>query len=155
MLSIITDGGHRFDRQHLDNPSRRPPFPVSALYCNELTGAGPEERGRALLDEIRRRKASGEFSPFVPTLVFTHGEVINGELMLTDAHGSFLMPATVLLNLLGSVSGLPASVQGRPAPIILSCCKAEHIATSLDGFARPVLINGSRRNLSHLDAGSV
>lgn len=154
-LSVITDGGRRFDRQHLEDPSRRPPFPLSALYCNELAGAGPEERGRALLSEIRRRKASGEFSPFVPTLVFTHGEVINGELMLTDTHGSFLMPASVLLSLLGSFAGLPASMQGRPAPIILSCCKAEHIVRSLDGFPRPVLINGSRRNLAHLDAETV
>ncbi len=154
-LSIITDGGHRFDRRHLDDPARRPAFPVSALYCNELVGAGPEARGRALLDEIRRRKTDGEFSPFVPTLVFTHGEVINGELMLTDAQGSFLMPATVLLRLLDSAAGVPASMQGTPAPIVLSCCKAEHVATSLQGLSRPVLINGSRRNLSHLDAESV
>ena len=155
VLSVITDGGSRFDRRHLEDPVRRPDFPVSALYCNELVGAGPLERGRALLDEIRRRKADGEFSPFVPTLVFTHGDVINGELMLTDAHGSFLIPASVLLAVLGSVAGLPASVRGQPAPIVLSCCKAEQVAASLEGFSRPVLINGSRRNLSHLDAESV
>lgn len=155
VLSIITDGGLRFDRRHLEDPSRRPEFPLCALYCNELTGAGPEERGRALLAEIRQRKAAGEFSPFVPTLVFTHGEVVNGELMLTDAHGSFRIPATVLLEVLASASGLPASMQGRPAPVVLSCCMAEHVAASLQGYARPVLINGSRRNLSHLDAEAV
>ncbi len=155
VLSVITDGGSRFDRRHLEDPARRPDFPVSALYCNELVGAGPLERGRALLDEIRRRKADGEFSPFVPTLVFTHGDVINGELMLTDSHGSFVIPASVLLTMLGSTTGLPASMQGQPAPIVLSCCKAEQVATSLAGFSRPVLINGGRKNLSHLDAESV
>lgn len=156
-LAIITDGGSRFDRSHLEHPNHRPAVPNSTIYCNELVGADPLQRGLALLAGLRQRRQAGEFSPFVPTLVFMHGEVVNGELLLTDKHGSIQLPAIVLFHWLSSMDGLPASFHSGlpPAPIVLSCCHAERFASQLKSYPRPVLINGSEYGLSHIDAEMV
>ncbi len=86
-----------------------------------------------------------------------HAEYLNGELLLTDRHGSVQLPAVVLFHWLAQKDGLPASFQRNMplAPIVLSCCYAERIASELKHYPRPVLINASRYELAHNDAEMV
>lgn len=156
-LSILSDGSAPVDRGSLEHPVTGLQMPASTLFMNELPGTTPIEKGLALLDQIRTRKAQGEFSAYTPTLLFFHGTVESGELMLGDANGSILLPATVLLHTLSRE--LESTAHGHdsrvPAPIVLSCCHAEWLADSVRDFPRPIVLNGSKKEVDTLDAFQV
>lgn len=155
--SVLTDGAAPFDRASLDHPATGLQMPAWTLFANELPGATPFDKGLALLDQVRARKAAGEFSAWQPALLFFHGIVLDGELVLTDARGSFQLPAIVLLHTLSTELRDPAAAHDprAPAPIVLSCCHAEKIIPMLRDFPRPVLVNGSSDELDALDAQAV
>ena len=148
--SIIVDGEFPFDRKTLEASGRLPATPHSILYCSELPGASHVERGLALLAEIRRRKAGGEFSAFTPTLLFLHGTVHNGELLLGDSQGRIRVPAQVLLHELSTELDTAGALAA--APVVLSGCEAGGAAEALKNFRRPVLINGCEETLLVDDA---
>lgn len=156
-MSVLVDGAAPLDRASLEDPAGGLHVPASTLFASELEGATPFDKGLALLNQVRARKAAGEFSAYQPALLFFHGMVQEGELILTDARGSFQLPAIVLLHALSSELKTPAAAHDprRPAPIVLSCCFAEHLASVLRDFPRPVLINGSEHELDVLDAQAV
>jgi hypothetical protein len=154
-LSIITDGGLTFSREYLEQADHLATFPTSTIYCNELIGGTALCRSQFFLKELKNRIQRGEFSPYIPVFVFMHGVLADGELMLTDQHDSFRIPASVLFHVLAGSSTVPAPGNTRQAPVVLSCCMAEKCAGSLAGYPRPVLINGSRHELSHVDADAV
>ncbi len=153
VLAIITDGGYRTDRSYLEDPVRRPPFPTCTIYCNELPGTTPIERGNALLEQISALHGSGELPRDVPTVLLFHGVIDNGELMLCDSEGRFMIHALVLLSRLSQTD--EAASAAPPAPILLSCCHAKRILPSLGQLARPVLLNGGKHELGQLDAECV
>lgn len=148
--SIIVDGEFPFDRKTLEASGRLPAAPHSVLYCSELPGASSTERGLALLAEIRRRKAGGEFSAFTPALLFLHGIVHNGELLLGDSRGRIRIPALVLLHELSAE--LTTADAPAAAPVVLSGCEAGAAAEVLKNFRRKVLINGCDETLLVDDA---
>ena len=155
MVSIITDGGTTFSRAYLEREDHISPLPSSTIYCNELIGGTPLSRSRYFLEDIKLKIQRGEFSPHIPVLVFMHGVMENGELMLTDHHDSFRMPASVLFHALASHGKISDSDKNKLAPIVLSCCMAEQFASSLRSYPRPVIINGSRHKLFQMDADMV
>ncbi len=156
-LSVLTDGEAPLDRASLENPFTGLQMPASMLFTSELPGATPFEKGLALRDQVRARKAAGEFSAYQPTLLVFHGTVQDGELLLTDAQGSFMLPAIVLLHELSAELKQPAAAHDprSPAPVVLSCCFAEQVIPTLRNFPRPVLVNGSNHELDILDAQTV
>ncbi len=154
-LLIISHGGDRANRRFMENPLSRPPFPTHGIYCDELPGTTPQERGVALLDEIRALATRGVLTNEVPTILYFHGEVDQGELMLSDEAGSISLPAVVLLNLLSKPDPCARPGPGRPAPIVLSCCHAKAVLPALAPIARPVLLNGGKHAIEQLDAESV
>lgn len=154
-LAIISHGGARANRRFMESPSARPSFPTHAIYCDELPGATPQQRGLALLDEIRALRAAGVLANDVPAILYFHGDVEQGELMLSDEAGSFSLPAIVLLHCLSKPEEFAPSVPSRPAPILLSCCHAKAVLPALDGIARPVLLNGGKHEIEQLDAECV
>lgn len=155
--SIIVDGDRPFDRKTLETAGLLPASPHTVLYCSELTGDTPVARGLALLSEIRRRQANGEFSVRTPVLIFMHASMRSGELLLGDRRGRLTMPLKVLLHALSRE--LPAPDDGRaaaePAPVVLSACEAGAAASSLQDFPRTVLINGGEHGLFQGDARAV
>lgn len=155
-ISIIVDGGVGFDRKAVERLIKVPGFKASIIDCSELVGANRVERGLALLDEIRRRKASGEISGGIPAGIFLHACVKNGELMLSDEHDSFSLPAAVLFHAMASDATPSTScAAAQPAPVLLSCCKAAEFAKSLGNYPRPVLISGGEYNVYGPDANAV
>lgn len=153
-IAIISSGEWPFDQATLEAPHMRPQAPFAALYCDQLPGNTSTERGLALLDEVVRRRASGEFGPQTLVVLMLHGAIENGELMIGDTQASIFLPATVLLNALASGSRL--NDDSLPvAPILLSACHAEGIAGALGRLERPVVINGGRDPLLPADAQAV
>lgn len=153
-LAIISSGDWPFDQATLEAPEAQPHSTFSTLYCNQLPGETPIERGRALLDEIARRKASGEFGPQTLVVLMLHGGLDNGELMLCDATATLCLPAATVLGVLAHGSRASADT-GPVAPIVLSACHAELIVERLDRLERPVLVNGGRHALVPSDAQAV
>lgn len=149
-VGIIVDGEAPFDRNTLEASGRLPAAPHSILYCSEMPGANSIERGLALVAEIRRRKAGGEFSAFTPALLFLHGTVHNGELLLGDSRGRIRIPALVLLHELSAE--LDDATAPVAAPVVLSGCEAGAAAEVLKNFRRTVLINGCEETLLVDDA---
>lgn len=132
-----------------------PQSPCCMLYMNQMPGDTAADRGRALLDEVIRRKASGQIGPRTLAIVLVHGANFDGELLLGDARATAMLPAVALLNALATGIQNDGATQMPAAPVVLSCCHAEQVAHQLGRLERPLLINGSREKLSRLDSEAV
>ncbi len=154
---ILVDGDPPFDRRTLEESGLLPATPHAILYCSELPGNTPIERGQYLLAEIRRRKAAGEFSTQTPALLFLHARRHNGELMVGDWHDRLSLPLAVLLHTLSAELFAPgqAGAAGDPAPVVLSSCEAGAATSQLQDFPRPILVNGGEDGLFEGDARAV
>ncbi len=154
-IAIISSGESPFDRTTLEALHSEPRSPFSVIYCNEIPGTTPVERGQALLAEIERRRLIGEFGPQTLMVVMLHGAISNNELILTDVNADVAIPAVVLLNALAKGTREGRDESQPAAPIVLSACHAESLDAHLPKLERALLINGSRERLIEEDASAV